>query len=410
MKLKVSLILFISTFIYFNLSAQTSTTTSGNWNTGSNWTSGVPSNSETANVSNDMTLDTDLNIGTGGNYIITGSAIDLSGGGNYDVRVDGSGNLDVGGPMVIGGNVDIRNDGNLIVRSYDTLIIRGNVEFRNNSSVTIETDGVLIIEGDLELRNNNSNLINGKLYVKGDVESRNNAIIDGTGNVQVDGDVDIRNSSSFFGSGTGCPGNCEYGSGAGLPIELISFDATLHPFNNNLVEVKWTTLSEINNQYFVIEHSIDGENFETIDQIDGAGNSNKELNYSRIVNIESNSAQHYFRLKQIDFDGSSKTFYAVALKQSNNTAFEAKQALTVYPNPSNGENLKLSLQNFEAGVYDFVLLNSNGQAIVNSSINLQNGISDQSIDLLNGIQLSKGIYFVRMISKEEQITKKIIVN
>lgn len=410
MKLKITLFLFISTVTSLSLSAQTSTSSNGNWNTGSNWTSGVPSNSETANVNNDMTLNTDLNIGTGGNYIINGSVIDITGGADYDVSVNGSGVLDVDGPMIIGGNVDIRNDGVLIVRSFDTLIIRGNVEFRNNSSVTVETDGVLIIQGDLELRNNNSNLINGKLYVQGDVESRNNAIIDGTGNVEVDGDVDIRNSSTFFGSGTGCPANCEYGSGAGLPIELKSFEVNLHPFNNELVEIKWTTLAEINNEKFIIEHSIDGSTYEAIDQVRGAGNSNQALDYQLVVRLKNSaSLNHYFRLKQVDFDGSSKTFNPVALKKSY-TSHNNQEVFSVYPNPSNGQKLNIALANFQEGVYEYLVINSNGQTLVNNQITIQNGSTSRSFDLLEGQQLSKGIYFVRLVNKGEQITKKVIVH
>lgn len=409
MKLKVSLILFFTTLIGFSLSAQTSTSSSGNWNTGSNWTSGVPANNELATVNHNMTLDTDLLLRNGGDYVINNPVSDPVGGTEYSLDIEGSGNVDVNANVSIGGNLNMTNNSVLTIRSNDTLFVRGNAEFRVNSTMTIETDGVLLIDGDLVLSQNNANLVNGKIYVRGDISANQNAIIDGTGNVEADGEVDLRNGTTFFGNGVGCTSGCEYGSGAGLPIELKSFDATLHPFNKNLVEVKWTTLTEINNQLFVIEYSTDGKHFEEINQTDGAGNSNRELNYSLLINIENNASQHYFRLKQIDFDGTSKTFNAVALKQPKRT-IEANHSINVYPNPSNGENLKLSIENFEAGVYDFILLNSNGQTILNNSINLQDGASEKSIDLLNGLQLSKGIYFVRMIYQEEQITKKIIVN
>ncbi|MEX2379739.1 MAG: T9SS type A sorting domain-containing protein [Vicingaceae bacterium] len=410
MKLKLQLVLIISTLSVANLFAQTGTTASGNWNTGSNWTSGVPGTGETANINHTLVLDTDLNLGNGGDYIINNPVTDPVGGTEYDISIGGSGNLEANANITIGGGLFMRQSATLVIRSFDTLFVRGDVELFHQTQMTIETDGVLFIEGNLDLKQQTSNTVNGKIYVRGNISANQNASIDGTGNVEAEGDVSLTGGTSFFGNDTGCTNGCEYGSGAGLPIVLKSFDAVLHPYNSNLVELKWTTLSEINNQLFVIEHSIDGQNFEAVDQVEGAGNSNQELNYSHIVNIENNATQHYFRLKQIDYDGTSKTFNAVALRQSTDNSFESNHSLKVYPNPSNGENLKLSLQNFKSGVYDLVLMNSNGQMIKNNSINIQDGASEKSIDLLNGLQLGKGIYFVRILYKEEQITKKIIIN
>lgn len=66
-----------------------------------------------------------------------------------------------------------------------------------------------------------------------------------------------------------------------LPVELLSFDATLV---NNEVLLKWSTASEINNDYFQVERSIDGKNFEVIEVIQGAGNSMEILIYSTFDN------------------------------------------------------------------------------------------------------------------------------
>ncbi|MEX2379740.1 MAG: T9SS type A sorting domain-containing protein [Vicingaceae bacterium] len=410
MKLKLQFVLFISILSAFNLSAQNTTTSSGSWDAGTNWTSGIPSSNEAVVVSHNMILNTDLLLRNGGDYIMNSPLIDPAGGTEYGITIEGNGNFEANANVNIGGDLNLSHSATLIIRSFDTLTVRGDANFKHTSEMSIETDGVLIIEGNMDLKQQNSNTVNGKIYVKGNITANQNATIDGTGNVEAEGDVDLNNGTTFFGSSSGCTSGCEYGSGAGLPIELKSFEAKIHPFNKNLVEIKWTTLTEINNQLFVIEHSTDGKHFEAVNQVEGAGNSNRELSYNLLVNIENNASQHYFRLKQIDYDGSSKTFNAVALKQSSDNSFEPNHSLEVYPNPSNGENLKLSMRNFEAGVYDLVLMNSNGQMIVNNSINLQDGASERSIDLLNGLQLSKGIYFVRMLYKEEQITKKIIVN
>jgi len=83
-----------------------------------------------------------------------------------------------------------------------------------------------------------------------------------------------------------------------LPIELINFDG----FNNGDVnELYWSTASEINNDLFNIESSVNGFDWMLIGVVDGSGNSSQMLNY-RFNHIPTSSIT-YYRLKQIDFDG-----------------------------------------------------------------------------------------------------------
>ncbi|PJF33793.1 MAG: hypothetical protein CUN57_01220, partial [Phototrophicales bacterium] len=103
-------------------------------------------------------------------------------------------------------------------------------------------------------------------------------------------------------------GPCGSSSGTGtlnaLPIDLVRFVASKR--DGGQVSLEWTTASEINNDYFTIERSFDGRNFESIGQVKGAGNSFEEINYSfvdeSIAGISSNRIV-YYRLKQTDYDG-----------------------------------------------------------------------------------------------------------
>lgn len=61
-----------------------------------------------------------------------------------------------------------------------------------------------------------------------------------------------------------------------LPIELLDFAAKL---KNEVVELKWETTTEINNDYFTIEKSTDGVNFKEVEKIKGAGNSSINIAY-----------------------------------------------------------------------------------------------------------------------------------
>jgi len=86
---------------------------------------------------------------------------------------------------------------------------------------------------------------------------------------------------------------------ATLPIEMTSFYGTC---TDNMSELKWSTASELNNDYFLLEQSKNGVDFVEVAHVDGAGTSSSELNYQVRVSSELGA---YYRLKQVDFDGHS---------------------------------------------------------------------------------------------------------
>lgn len=84
-----------------------------------------------------------------------------------------------------------------------------------------------------------------------------------------------------------------------LPIDLLYFQAKLV---NSQVQFSWATAKEVNNDYFTVEKSADGVNFETLLEVDGAGNSQQLRKYSATDASPYNDVT-YYRLKQTDFDG-----------------------------------------------------------------------------------------------------------
>lgn len=84
-----------------------------------------------------------------------------------------------------------------------------------------------------------------------------------------------------------------------LPIELITFNGEKQGSNN---ELNWVTATEINNDYFTVENSIDGINFTNIGVINGAGNSILQKDY-HLHDYNVKNEINYYRLKQTDFDG-----------------------------------------------------------------------------------------------------------
>lgn len=88
-------------------------------------------------------------------------------------------------------------------------------------------------------------------------------------------------------------------SGNPLPVKLINFHALAI---NKSVKVMWTTTSEINDDYFIVEKSIDGINWASIGKIEGAQNSSSLINYEFTDLNPINGAQ-YYRLLQADMNG-----------------------------------------------------------------------------------------------------------
>lgn len=89
------------------------------------------------------------------------------------------------------------------------------------------------------------------------------------------------------------------GAGSALPIELIYFNATP---NQKTVDLTWATASELNNDFFTVERSIDGLTWEPVLTVNGAGTTNQRTNY-RDIDTRPAAGLSYYRLKQTDFDG-----------------------------------------------------------------------------------------------------------
>jgi hypothetical protein len=118
----------------------------------------------------------------------------------------------------------------------------------------------------------------------------------------------------------------------GLPVELIQFDALRQ--NADEVLLNWATASEKNNQGFYVERMIEGAtDFSEIAWVDGKGNS-VVTNYYQLTDENSTLETSYYRLKQVDFDGTVTYSEIRAVDgESNGKYIDWK----IYPNPVSSE-------------------------------------------------------------------------
>lgn len=405
MKFVTSIALLL--LLVLNIKAQTTTSVSdGTWNTNANWSNRVPADRGIATVNHLMILNTNLTINNG-NYTVTdaGKITDPSGGADYNIDVRGTGSFTVSGTVIIGGDLEIRNSGSFILKGCDTMIVNGDVRFSNQAEVTIESCAVLIINGDLDIRNNNTTNLDGNIVVAGDLTSRNSAVIVGTGNLQTKGEVDIRNSSSIFGSTTPCrTGPCDYGVGSGLPIELLDFSANYSSCKQ--IELRWSTASEINNNYFTLETSLDGIVFSELAKLRGAGNSSKELHYDYRYSVKNGNSTRYFRLTQTDYDGAYEVFDVIALNPTNELDCKKELKLNAYPNPGNGSDLTLDISGLNGNQATLLIHNMNGVLLYEEAIN---GSDTMGIKLSQHKRLEPGVYFITLLNDGKKTSFKYLV-
>ena len=97
-----------------------------------------------------------------------------------------------------------------------------------------------------------------------------------------------------------------------LPVTLLDFKAEN---KKNYVELKWSTTSEENNNYFVIQKSDDAEDFITLVTIKGVGNSNIIQNYL-YNDLTTLNKITYYKLLQVDYNGQVTNLKTVAVKPS----------------------------------------------------------------------------------------------
>jgi hypothetical protein len=103
-----------------------------------------------------------------------------------------------------------------------------------------------------------------------------------------------------------------------LPITLGTFSGIIAAGTENTIQLDWTTQSEKDNNYFTLWRSYDGQTWEDITQLSGAGNSNEVLSYQymdrNIISqlIENNSV--YYKLSQTDYDGTIEFFHVIPVE------------------------------------------------------------------------------------------------
>jgi hypothetical protein len=187
------------------------------------------------------------------------------------------------------------------------------------------------------------------------------------------------------------------GNNTPLPVELLYFEAKAA--DNEKVICNWITATEINNDYFIVERSRDGLSFEDIGKISGAGNSNQLLSYA-FTDHAPLTGVSYYRLKQVDFDGSFSYSNIVAVNFLKHGVF------SVFPNPALNA-ITVSFFSYSKSYGRLDIISSSGQVVKSLVIECTSGTNQQLFDISN---LAAGVYTIRLQNKHEVIYERLIKN
>lgn len=182
-----------------------------------------------------------------------------------------------------------------------------------------------------------------------------------------------------------------------IPVELASFGASV---NGNSVNLTWQTATELNNSGFEIQKKSENSNWIKIGFVNGAGTTSEIRNYS-YMDFYPSEGSVYYRLRQIDFDGSFSFSKIINVDVNTPEDFVLNQN---YPNPFNpsttisfsipmATNVKLSIYN-QIGQKVGELVNKSLQA---GSYNFNWNASKQS----------SGIYFYELQTNEFKSVRKM---
>jgi hypothetical protein len=185
-----------------------------------------------------------------------------------------------------------------------------------------------------------------------------------------------------------------------LPIELTAFSAEC---NGGYAKISWTTATEHNNDYFVLERSDDAISFSELARLAGAGSSINPIDYTYIDN-NVHGGDIFYRLVQVDYDGTRSVSEIIAV----NCAIDAdgEPEMAVYPNPF-ANDLTLHFENFGdrtalVEVYDML-----GRMLVSRKVVCSQ--NDYEFVLPLG-GLPDGAYNVRVSAEDVVINRQVVKN
>ena len=305
--------------------------------------------------------------------------------------------LDNGGlELNITNGLLLTNNGNILLKQGKVTITNGGIQMCN-AGYKDETDAAG--QGTYE------NSPGGYVFVKNsNIEDSNNTPSGRFDNldwcIKNGNGVDLPNSANcaFFPGGANfdCDNKTFY-QNAFLPVELFFFDAAYIKKN---VQLQWETASELNNEGFEIEHSLDNRSWKKAAFIQGHGTTLQAQSYS-YKHQSPPAGINYYRLKQMDFDGTFEYSKIVSVKVEREDG-----TFTLFPNPVSSGPATLAISTDYSGQATFKLFDLTGKQIAAKPLIMEEGFYQTDIQLQ---EIPAGMYIAELQAGSERWKKRLVV-
>ncbi len=181
-----------------------------------------------------------------------------------------------------------------------------------------------------------------------------------------------------------------------LPVELLFFETSVC---NSGVCLQWSTASEKNSDFFLIERSKNGIDFEFLLQVMAAGTSEKRIEYLE-TDFFPQAGVVYYRLRQMDLDGNEKLNIVRSLE------IRTEHKFYIFPNPNDGE-FKMDLKTNPGQEVLVVIMDATGKQVYSKVWLSEKEEQNYYFDLRE--QLPPGVYLISACSNQKYYNAKLLI-
>lgn len=181
-----------------------------------------------------------------------------------------------------------------------------------------------------------------------------------------------------------------------LSVKLGNFNA--YKQSNQTVKLIWNSLTEKENQYYIIEYSRNGHDYTSIGQVEGLGDSDTGHDYE-FIHTNPQAGLNFYRLRMISLTGQA------SLSEVRKVIFDTKtQQLHIYPNPASSM-ITLLLDTKDGERLNLKIFDATGRLVKQELTTIRNQHSELNIE-----KLSKGIYWVvGTLQNGKEFKSKLVV-
>ncbi|HTB53435.1 MAG TPA: T9SS type A sorting domain-containing protein [Ferruginibacter sp.] len=177
----------------------------------------------------------------------------------------------------------------------------------------------------------------------------------------------------------------------------VKYTAVTATQQDKNIAVQWIVNNQLNIKEYVLEKSIDNENFYPVDTTIATGDNTSTITYNWL-DEKAVTGDNYYRIRSIDNTGNvqySKTVDVVIGKG-------IITGLAIYPNPVTNNTLQLQMNELPAGEYNIRIMNTSGQVILATAIN--HGTSSETKPIMLSKDLAAGFYILEVVHPDKTIT------